>query len=70
MAFKPNYRHERAERNRVKEQKKQEKLLRRQENAARRKTAEDEPIAESEAPKSTSLDTVENQNGAQQETDR
>jgi hypothetical protein len=37
MAFKPNYNHQRAERNRAKEQKKQEKRQRRDEEAARRK---------------------------------
>jgi hypothetical protein len=37
MAFKPNYNHQRAERNRAKEQKKLEKRLRRDEEAARRK---------------------------------
>ena len=37
MAFKPNYNHQRAERNRAKEQKKLEKRQRRDEEAARRK---------------------------------
>ena len=37
MAFKPNYNPQRAERNRAKEQKKLEKRLRRDEEAARRK---------------------------------
>jgi hypothetical protein len=50
MPFKPNYRFERAERNRAKEQKKQEKLLRRQEIAARRKAGEDEPGVPGETP--------------------
>lgn len=45
MAFKPNYRFERAERNRAKEQKKQAKLLRKQENADRRKPEDEEPTA-------------------------
>lgn len=49
MAFRPNYRQQRADRNRAKEARKQEKLLKRQENAARRK-AEREPLAESEKP--------------------
>ena len=43
MAFKPNYNHQRAERNRAKEQKKQEKRQRRDEEAARRKAGSDEP---------------------------
>ena len=42
MAFKPNYNHQRAERNRAKEQKKLEKRLRRDEEAARRKGTFDE----------------------------
>jgi len=36
MAFKPNYNQQRAERNRAKEQKKQDKLQRREEEAARK----------------------------------
>lgn len=44
MAFKPNYRHERAERTRAKEARQQEKLLRREEASARRKA-----LRESEA---------------------
>ena len=43
MAFKPNYNHQRAERNRAKEQKKLEKRQRRDEEAARRKGTLDEP---------------------------
>lgn len=42
MAFKPNYNHQRAERNRAKEQKKLEKRQRRDEEAARRKGTFDE----------------------------
>jgi hypothetical protein len=42
MAFKPNYQQERSNRNRAKEQKKQEKLRRLQEGAARRK--EGDPV--------------------------
>ncbi len=42
MAFKPNYNHQRAERNRAKEQKKLEKRQRRDEEAARRKGTLDE----------------------------
>jgi len=37
MAIKPNYRHERLQRERNKNQKQQEKLKRREEDAARRK---------------------------------
>lgn len=37
MAFKPNYNQQRAERDRAKEQKKKEKLLRQEEEVARRK---------------------------------
>jgi len=47
MAFKPNYNRERAERNRAKAQKKQEKLKRLEEETAKRKAARgDEPDAE------------------------
>ena len=42
MAFRPNYRQARGERDRAKEQKKQEKLRKREEDAARRK-GDDEP---------------------------
>ena len=47
MAFKPNYNHQRAERNRAKEQKKLEKRQRRDEEAARRKGEFDESGDES-----------------------
>ena len=47
MAFKPNYNHQRAERNRAKEQKKLEKRQRRDEEAARRKGGFDESGDES-----------------------
>lgn len=40
MAFKPNYNQQRAERNRAKELKKQEKLQRREGDAAARRTAD------------------------------
>jgi hypothetical protein len=44
MAFKPNYNQQRAERNRAKAQKKQEKLKRLEEETAKRKAARvDEP---------------------------
>lgn len=39
MTFKPNYRQQRAEKARRKEQQRQEKFLKRQENAAKRKAA-------------------------------
>jgi hypothetical protein len=39
MAFRPNYTQQRGERNRTKEQKKQEKLQRREEDAAKRRAA-------------------------------
>jgi hypothetical protein len=41
VAMKPNYFQQRADRNRVKEQKKQEKLQKRDEDAARRKAERD-----------------------------
>ena len=47
MAFKPNYNQQRADRNRAKAQKKQEKLKRLEEETAKRKAARgDEPDAE------------------------
>ena len=47
MAMKPNYRQERAARDRGKESKKQEKLRRREEDAAKRKAVrEGQPDAE------------------------
>src|SRR5262249_46486673 len=47
MAFKPNYNQQRADRNRAKAQKKQEKLKRLEEETAKRKAARgDEPNAE------------------------
>ena len=50
MAFKPNYNQQRAERNRAKEAKKQEKLQRREEEAVRRKAGQDEgaPVEDAE----------------------
>lgn len=41
MAFKPNYRQERAQRERTKETRKQEKLKRLEEETAKRKAARD-----------------------------
>jgi hypothetical protein len=50
MAFKPNYNQQRAERNRAKIQKKQEKLKRLEEETAKRKAARgDEPGADAPA---------------------
>jgi hypothetical protein len=46
MAFKPNYRQQRNERSRSKEQKKLEKLQKREEDAAKRKAAPGEGDAE------------------------
>jgi hypothetical protein len=47
MAFKPNYQQQRADRNRAKAQKKEEKLKRLEEETARRKAARgDEPNAD------------------------
>lgn len=42
MAFKPNYNQQRAERNRIKQAKKEEKLRRREEETAKRKAAREE----------------------------
>jgi len=44
MAFKPNYNQQRADRNRAKAQKKQEKLKRLEEETAKRKAARDEEL--------------------------
>jgi len=52
MAVKPNYRHQRTERSRIKQQRKQEKLLKRQEKNAMRKAARD-PVPEAEEPRGT-----------------
>ncbi len=41
MAFKPNYKHERATRDRAKEQKRLEKLKKREESAARQQVTGD-----------------------------
>jgi hypothetical protein len=49
MPFKPNYNHQRAERNRAKEQKKLEKRQRRDEEAARRKGTLDETPQDADA---------------------
>lgn len=50
MPFKPNYRQQRSERNRIKEERKKEKLLKLQENVAKRKAARegDDPAANDE----------------------
>ena len=49
MAFQPNYNQQRGERNRAKESKKQEKLQRREEEAAKRKAARDAQPGSGEA---------------------
>ncbi|QQP90181.1 hypothetical protein IGS68_02635 [Skermanella sp. TT6] len=55
MAFKPNYNQQRADRNRAKEQKKQEKLRQKEEAVAQRKashgpeTSDDDPAGEGQA---------------------
>ena len=46
MAFKPNYNQQRADRNRAKAQKKQEKLKRLEEETAKRKAARAEHLRE------------------------
>jgi hypothetical protein len=53
MAFKPNYNQQRAERTRAKQRKKQEKLQRREEKAATRKAAQDEPKSPTGDPENT-----------------
>jgi hypothetical protein len=50
MAFRPNYNQQRGDRNRAKEQKKQEKLQRRDEAAAKRRAEREEaPALDGEA---------------------
>lgn len=51
MAFKPNYKQQRAERDRAKQAKKEEKLKQRQESAAQRKSATEEPGAVGDEPR-------------------
>lgn len=49
MAFKPNYKMQRAERDRAKQAKKQEKLKQRQEEAAQRKVESDQaPVSDAD----------------------
>jgi hypothetical protein len=52
MAFRPNYQQQRGDRSRAKEQKKQEKLRKREDDAARRRAerGEGEPVAEDGQP--------------------
>ena len=54
MAFRPNYQQQRGDRNRAKDQKKQEKLQRREEDAARRRAergeGEPQPAVDPAAP--------------------
>ena len=53
MPFRPNYQQQRGDRNRAKEQKKQERLARREEDALRRKAERDgllTPAPEADAP--------------------
>jgi hypothetical protein len=51
MAFKPNYRQERAQRERTKETRKQEKLKRLEEETAKRKAARDGTPGDDTEPK-------------------
>ncbi len=59
MAFKPNYNFQKAERNRAKAQKKQEKLKRLEKAAAKRKAAhDDDPQGETNADTESQTDDV------------
>ena len=75
MPFKPNYNHQRAERNRAKEQKKLEKRLRRDEEAARRKGTMEESgdadaaVAGEAVPGETSPAKPSEDTGGPQETE-
>jgi hypothetical protein len=51
MTFRPNYRLQRADKARVKEQRRQEKLAKRQESAAKRKAAR-ETVSPNDEPRS------------------
>lgn len=62
MAFKPNYQQQRGDRNRAKEQKKQERLKRREEDALKRKS--DRPDADSQTP--PTVDPAGGTDGAQE----
>jgi hypothetical protein len=53
MAMKPNYRQERATRDRAKEAKKQEKLRRREEDSAKRKALREEQAKSTPEPDKT-----------------
>jgi hypothetical protein len=58
MAFRPNYQQQRGDRTRAKEQKKRERLQRREEDAERRKAERDgliDPKPDPDAPASDSL---------------
>lgn len=59
MAFKPNYNQQRSERNRAKEQKKQLKLQRREEDAAKRRAARGTDEGGPQDPDSPPSDTQE-----------
>ena len=50
MAFRPNYQQQRGDRNRAKEQKKKERLERREEDAQKRKAERDGLLAPGAAP--------------------
>ena len=49
MAFKPNYRQQRSERTRIQNERRQEKLQKRQEALANRKAEREEPAAADES---------------------
>ena len=60
MAFKPNYHQQRGDRSRAKDQKKQEKLQRREEAAAKRRAERgDAPIGEGEGEPDTAAENPE-----------
>lgn len=66
MAFKPNYNHQRAERNRAKAQKKQAKLQRLEEESAKRKSLrEEQRISEQDPGSPQAPDSPHDSGGAQ-----
>jgi len=72
MAFKPNYNHQRAERNRAKEQKKLEKRQRRDDEAAKRKGDIDAPqdaeTGDGETGETSPANPLEDADGPQETT--
>ena len=67
MAFRPNYNQQRGDRNRAKEQKKLEKLQRREEDAAKRRATRGQPQHQ-DAGETSPDNASENADGPQETT--